>query len=263
MDALVSAILLGIFHLFPVPVADLPAKLEYVPTHSLSILSEVTHYRMLKPGELEKDFTRNFLDTSRKEHERTAYHLDSNGNVTAWEEYGNDSLIQTRGTTVYAEGLLQSAVYADSAGKVFRTESFTWSRGELQSMEIVFIDAETTLTQLEYDQGRLVKYFSPSDGPGTFTSISYPSPDTIRGEEYRDSLLAFTTELIIADGKLAKVQYLGAATTYTYGDAIAIRPRAALPRKHGASVARAGFDGLGRRLRAAVGIQAVFLRPIF
>jgi hypothetical protein len=247
MDALVSAVLIGIFHLFPVPVSDLPVKLEYLPSHSLSILSETTHYRLTGNGEMERLFTRNFLDTSRTERERTAYRLDSAGNVIAWEEYGNDSLLRSRGATVYSDGRLQSASFADTAGRVFRSETFTWSGGELRGMEIVITDAETTSTVFEYDQGRLVKYFSPSDVPGSYTAITYPSPDTIRGEEYRDSLLAFATELIFADGKLAKVRYEAAVANYFYGENIAIRRRT--PAWRGALPAADGnHDALGRRL---------------
>jgi hypothetical protein len=248
MDALVSAVLLGIFHLFPVPVSDLPVKLEYQPTHSLSIRSETTVYRMTGTGEMEMLFTRNFLDTSRTERERAAYHLDSAGNVTAWEEYGDDSLLRTRVSTVYSGGHLQSASYTDTAGRVFRSEAYTWSGGELQAMEIVFTDAETTSTVFEYDSGRVVKYYSPSDGPGSYTAISYPSPDTIRGEEYRDSLLAFATELIFADGKLAKVRYPGGVTDYSYGENSAVRRRA--PGSKPAVSAGGRYDALGRRLGA-------------
>jgi hypothetical protein len=246
MDALVSAVLIGIFHLFPVPVPDLPVKSEYLPNHSLSIRSETTLYRLTGSGEMEKSFTRNFLDTSRREErERAVYHLDSVGNVIAWEEYGNDSLLRTRGATVYSDGRLQSASHADTAGRVFRSETYTWSGGELQTMDIVITDAETTSTVFEYDQGRIVKYYSPSDGPGSYTAIAYLSPDTIRGEEYRDSLLAFATELIFANGKLVKVRYPGAAAIYTYGDNDAIRPRnwKRLP----AGLSGQWYDALGRR----------------
>src|SRR3954465_732787 len=117
MDAFVSAVLLGIFHVFPVPVAELPVHLEYIPAHSTSIRSEETVYRMQGAGEMEKLFTRNFLDTSRTYRERTAYHLDSAGNVIAWEEYGADSLPVARVTTVYSEGRLRSASYADTSGR--------------------------------------------------------------------------------------------------------------------------------------------------
>jgi hypothetical protein len=247
MDALVSAVLLGVFHLFPVPVSDLPVKLEYLPAHSLSIRSETTSYRMTGTGEMEMLFTRNFLDTSRAtERVRTSYHLDSAGNVAAWEEYGDDSLPRTRGTAVYADGRPRSASYTDTAGRVFRSETYAWSDGELQAMEIVFTDAETTSTVFEYDSGRIVKYYSPTDVPGSYTSISYPSPDTIRGEEYRDSLLAFATELIFADGKLAKVRYPGGVTEYSYGENAAIRRRT--PGRTPAVSAGGIFDALGRRL---------------
>lgn len=248
MDALVSAVLLGIFHLFPVPVSRLPVKLEYLPAHSLSIRSETTLYRMTGTGEMEMLLTRNFLDTSRTERERAAYRLDSAGNVIAWEEYGNDSLLRARVATVYSGGRLQSASYADTAGRIFRSEAYTWSGAELQAMEIVFTDAETTSTVFEYDSGRIVKYYSPTDGPGSYTAISYPSPDTIRGEEYRDSLLAFATELIFADGKLAKVRYPGGAADYSYGENSAVRRpiRASSP----AVSAKGRYDALGRRLGA-------------
>lgn len=246
MDAFVSAVLLGIFHVFPVPVSDLPVRLEYVPAHSLSIRSETTLYRMTGTGEMEKSFTRNFLDTSRTERERTAYHLDSAGNVIAWEEYGNDSLPTTRGTAVYSNGHLQSASVADSTGRVFRTETYTWAGGELQGMEMVITDAETTSTVFEYEQGRIVKYHALSDLPGSYTAISYPSPDTIRGEEYRDSLLAFATELVFANGKLAKALYPGATATYSYGADIGIRPHPSVTMPAGKPVER--YDALGRRL---------------
>jgi hypothetical protein len=245
MDAFSSAVLLGIFHLFPVPVTDLPVKLEYVPAHSLSIRSEVTLYRMTGAGEMEKSLTRNFLDTSRTGRERAVYHLDSAGNVIAWEEYGDDSPPAIRGATVYSEGHLRSASYTDTSGRVFRSETYSWSGGELQSMEIVFTDAETTSTVFEYDQGRIVKYRSPSDGPGSFTAISYPSPDTIRGEEYRDSLLAFATELIYANGKLAQVRYQTGLANYSYGENAAIRPRASVRTR--ALPGRERVDALGRR----------------